>query len=538
MPIDPSIAMGLRSTPIDTGASLEKAYTLRNLGLQSQYMQEAHSNMQEDRAVRQQLRRATVLGPNGEIDEPATLRNLSGLVGPADAAKFAHQLTIDRLSVNKDRVDTAEKTRAYIAKRVAALRPDSTLEDVMQASRDISANTGIPQEKFSLPSSQEEVPEFIARARREAQGATSAAANDLAVNKQNFDQSVPQTSLGKLMFDEQKLQQGGGRFGPRPPAPVNAVSPGRPLRNDVITADPDAIANPIEAVARPEFASAIAREAFGTPEPFRYGVNGEVIENEPVSRYQLSKAERGAQRVNVNMPKVEESARIESNKDFREKEYRPSMDQSNVARRNNAQMAAQSTLAIADKTGWGTEAKASAASVLAAAGVKDAEKFAGDAQKFYSIMFQQNYDLLAAAKGIQTEGDAERARKIFLQLGNTPEANAFIRDWATSMNNLTIAKAKFYNQNYDKAMGDGDISRLERDWQGVVDNFKVFDDPAMRKWGAPAAQSETSVQHPATRSAGPSISSAPKGARLTAKNRNTGERIQSTDGGVTWQPLQ
>lgn len=196
----------------------------------------------------------------------------------------------------------------------------------------------------------------------------------------------------------------------------------------------------------------------------------------------LKKLTEHAPPMNVNVGKVEQSARIESNKDFREKEYRPVQERAAAARKANALIDMQERLKINDKTGWTTGAQGSAARLLAAMGVQDADKFAADYETFQNILEQQAWTKLEAQKGVQTEGDAERARNVFARINNRPQANAFIRDMHRAMHNREIAKSKFYNKNYDKAQDEGDIARLERMWAEEEDDMSIFNDPVMKKW--------------------------------------------------------
>jgi hypothetical protein len=66
------------------------------------------------------------------------------------------------------------------------------------------------------------------------------------------------------------------------------------------------------------------------------------------------------------------------------------------------------------------------------------------------------------------------------------------------------AEAKYYRDNYDKALGEGDLSKLERDWMSSPQAaMSIFDYPEMKKWststprvGSPGVA--TKVWNPAT----------------------------------------
>lgn len=201
-------------------------------------------------------------------------------------------------------------------------------------------------------------------------------------------------------------------------------------------------------------------------------------------------------RTEINMPKVETSARINANEDFTKNVYRPVQD----AARNNAVVASRldalESLPINEQTGWGTEAKSTAASILVGLGYnnEDAKALASNAQTFKSIQARQVNDELNAAKGPQTEGDAQRAKTTYASLGNTPQANKYINDLQRAIIKRKNAEAKYYRENYDRALGEGDLSRLERDWMSSAEASRsIFDYPEMKKWSnvkpAPGAAS-------------------------------------------------
>ncbi len=75
-------------------------------------------------------------------------------------------------------------------------------------------------------------------------------------------------------------------------------------------------------------------------------------------------------------------------------------------------------------------------------GIKDAEKFATDAQVFNSQAKEVVLQKQLAQKGPQTESDAKRIEETGASLGNTPAANKFILDVAMAQNDRDIA---YYN---------------------------------------------------------------------------------------------
>jgi len=187
----------------------------------------------------------------------------------------------------------------------------------------------------------------------------------------------------------------------------------------------------------------------------------------------------------VNMPKVETSARIESNQDFSKNVYRPTLDS---AAKNSivlSRLDALEKLPINEQTGWGTQAKAAATNVLLGLGYnnEEAKSLASNAQTFKAIQARQVNEELNAAKGPQTEGDAQRAASAYASLGNTPQANQFINSLQRAIIKRKNAEAAFYRKNYNSALQAGDLSQLERDWMDSPEAAKsIFDYPEMKTW--------------------------------------------------------
>jgi len=150
----------------------------------------------------------------------------------------------------------------------------------------------------------------------------------------------------------------------------------------------------------------------------------------------------------------------------------------------NVQVARQSMRAMPGGTGWGAEAKATGAAILSSLGVapKNAELYASNAQTFQSASMSNLQTVLNAAKGPQTEGDADRAGKTFAQLKNTPQANEFILDLSEAKAQRDQMKAQFYEQALPIARAKGDLQEVDREWRKRSPS--VFNMPSMKKWGA------------------------------------------------------
>lgn len=145
-------------------------------------------------------------------------------------------------------------------------------------------------------------------------------------------------------------------------------------------------------------------------------------------------------------------------------------------------MVARNALKAMGGGGWGTETKAAGAAILSAMGVapKNAEMFAANAQVFQGKAMERLWTTLNAAKGPQTEGDANRANQTWAQLKNTPQANDFILDMAQAQAERDKAKAAFYNSALPIATKSGDLSEIDRQWSKRMPS--IFDMPTMQKW--------------------------------------------------------
>jgi predicted RNase H-like nuclease (RuvC/YqgF family) len=130
-------------------------------------------------------------------------------------------------------------------------------------------------------------------------------------------------------------------------------------------------------------------------------------------------------------------------------------------------------------TGFGKETVAAGASVLAALGVKDAEKFATDTQKFQSNAIGAVLQKQLEQKGPQTESDARRIEQIGAQLGKTKAANEFILGTAKEQLRRDVEQRNFYdrwyktNKTYDGA---------EDAWFSGEGGRSLFDRPALKKY--------------------------------------------------------
>jgi hypothetical protein len=208
--------------------------------------------------------------------------------------------------------------------------------------------------------------------------------------------------------------------------------------------------------------------------------------------YEIARRQAGASRTTniVSLPKVEESALVEGNKDFVKNAYRPTVRSGQAAQMGNALLDTTAKLLEDSGSGWSKELQARAFKIASDFGLAsdEARKIASSAEAFKSVLNQQVFTQLEGLNGVQTEGDAQRARDVFAQLGNTPEANRFVIDLGKAKNNFQIKQANFYTQEVAKArkVGSGaDLTRVEAEW--IQNAPSIWDDPVMQKY-LPKAQ--------------------------------------------------
>jgi hypothetical protein len=132
------------------------------------------------------------------------------------------------------------------------------------------------------------------------------------------------------------------------------------------------------------------------------------------------------------------------------------------------------------KSGWGAEAKAGAANLLATLGVKDAAQYAGNAQKFQQVAMERNMTMLQTQAGPQTDGDSQRAQQTFVRLANTPAANQYIADLTAANARISLQKAEYYNRALPLAKQRGDMTEIDRRWSKIAPS--VWSDPGLAKY--------------------------------------------------------
>lgn len=132
------------------------------------------------------------------------------------------------------------------------------------------------------------------------------------------------------------------------------------------------------------------------------------------------------------------------------------------------------------ETGFGANAKAELANMLAAVGVKDAEKFATNAQIFKTEGAKQLFTTLAAQKGVASETDAKTAAQTYAKLQNTPQANQFLFDLTEAMAMQDQRKAAYFQEAAAHPKLQSNLPAISNQWRKVEGS--IFQMPSMQKY--------------------------------------------------------
>lgn len=308
MALDPNIILrGTSVQPLDPVTTMTNALAVRG-ALANQRFAE------EDRARTNALRQATVLKPDGTIDQAATLNNLRGLATPAEAQGLQHQWASDQLArdraaadAQKAQFDAMTAKMQHVNNMLSSLGDNPPIEQVHQAVAALRSR-GIEIDPQFLPKTQAEVPQAIQQARAEALGVEKMLADRRAEKETQKRLTQRQSEIGKIFQDQADYEAAGGNWGV-PASPVNALSPGvapaaaadpgapgvqiKPLNKPTPNPDPDARAEPTQATGRNPFEVAIANATRKPPEGFRW--NDNLTDYVPIEAYweKKRKAEGG-----------------------------------------------------------------------------------------------------------------------------------------------------------------------------------------------------------------------------------------------------
>lgn len=295
MPINPTIALGVQpfQTP-DLMGSMGQTMTLRSLVDQQKLRDMQVMGLQRQFAQEDALKTAGVLGPDGNLDEAATMRNLSGVLGPIKAQQWKNQTTQERLSVQKaetekrkaDLEDT-EKRWSLSAQQLFPILAEAqqgrpVLGRIQKALAHLES-VGIKFDPNNVPQSEQDVGPWLQQ--QISMGATLATQLEDARARLKMDMEArkPQTPLGQSLRDQELYRQTDGRFDvgvPSSPLAIVQPTPGVSVQaapQPNIQPDPDMTAAPIKVPARNPFEAQQNRLGYGEP-PKGYYWNNEGTE--------------------------------------------------------------------------------------------------------------------------------------------------------------------------------------------------------------------------------------------------------------------
>jgi lambda repressor-like predicted transcriptional regulator len=85
-----------------------------------------------------------------------------------------------------------------------------------------------------------------------------------------------------------------------------------------------------------------------------------------------------------------------------------------------------------------------------------------NAEQFRSVAKKNLLTMLREQTGPQTDKDANNAEATYVSLGNTPQANQFILDFAEAMSNMKERKAQYYQEALPYARQGNDLTQIDR----------------------------------------------------------------------------
>lgn len=177
---------------------------------------------------------------------------------------------------------------------------------------------------------------------------------------------------------------------------------------------------------------------------------------------------------------VAESAGKELNTNWIKTDLEPAQLAGNAAQKNMDSIRVLRSTNL--DTGFGTDAKAAAANMLASFGVKDAEKYATNAQIFKTEISKKLMDTMAAQKGAQSEADFKNIKQTEASLANTPQANSFIFDLAEAKAMQDQRKAAYFSKAAEIPQLRNNLPAISNEWRKIEGS--IFDLPSMRKYKA------------------------------------------------------
>lgn len=298
MPIDPNISLqvGNNVRTLDPLTAYGQVLTLKN-AIDAQRL----NSLQYDRTQRamedeQAVRGAYSVTPDGQVDEPATIRNLVTRGFGPQAVEVRNKFSTDRLANQKAEREAEKSQYEMLGKRIelvsqglGALGENPTYEQAVQVGQWLNAN-GVKYDVAELPKDPEQLAAYIQQKRMQALTA-----------KEQLAENAPTSPLGKLLRDQRRDQERTRALMAQDQASIEGQ--GQVDESGAL------VAPRINVAAPPDpYAPAIAREQYGPADaPFRYGKGGQIEGVPQVQDYRLAERKAGAQVNNVNVegPRVD-----------------------------------------------------------------------------------------------------------------------------------------------------------------------------------------------------------------------------------------
>ena len=226
-------------------------------------------------------------------------------------------------------------------------------------------------------------------------------------------------------------------------------------------------------------------------------------------QYQQELRKSGASNIGVSLPPLEKKEQQEKGT-LNVKQFDEISKTAKSASRILPSLETQERILNAGfQTGFGTDAKKAAASLLSALGVPEAENFASNAETFISAMNQAVLQRQLEQKGTQTQADADRITATGAQLGNTVRGNKFIIAVAKAQLKRDISQSRFWEDYWRK---NKTYEGAEEAWQSDLGGKSLFDAPELREFVQATAPAR------ATTGAGSGAAPRPSGGGVDRSN--------------------
>lgn len=311
---------------------------------------------------------------------------------------------------------------------------------------------------------------------------------------ETFGQFRDADERAKASYDPVKVYNpasGREEYVPRAMVAAGVTPPPRTGPTQPMPQPPGQMPRPREIVpaqsAMPDSVRIIQREYENEPDPVnRAALKRELDRIDPGGRYRQQLQRQPAQpQTFAAGPSAQErnatQAQGDINQNWLKSSYEPALSAGDTANSLLANVqSARMALRGLGTTGYGAQTRVAVAGVLAALGVPQADKVAANGELFQQAASSRLFDVLGAQKGPQTEGDAARASKTFASISNRMIANQYLLDLMQATAERDQMRASFYRDALPLAQREGDLAKVDREWQKVVPS--IFSLPVMKRW--------------------------------------------------------